>query len=101
MWKGKSVTVLTYFRSLQHGILCFILRKEIQSSGESPIKERTVRPFYFSVSIFLDLSYPLELLQVRQVVDYVIQQLQLTANIFTPVLSFFFPFPAIHIIEDQ
>lgn len=44
-------------------------------------------PFYFSESVFMgELSYPLELLQARQVVtfvvDYVIQELQLKANIF-------------------
>lgn len=56
-------------------VLCTQKGNPIQ--WESAIKERTVMPFYFSVSIFLDLSYPLELLQVRQVVplvvDYVIQ----------------------------
>lgn len=76
MWKGKSVTVLTYFQSLQHGVLCFVVRKEIQPSGKSPIKDKDCNAFYFSVFLE-DLSYPLEQLQARQVVtlvvDYVIQ----------------------------
>lgn len=70
--------VLTYFQSLQCDVLCFVLIKEIQSSGESSIKDKDCNAILLQCECFLgDLSYPLELLQARQVVrlvvDYVIQ----------------------------
>lgn len=61
-------------------MVCCALYSERKSNpvGKAQLKSKTVMPFYFSVSAFSgDLSYPLEQLQVRQVVtlvvDYVMQ----------------------------